>query len=237
MDEHFNELGQPIGFPLPHWTARPRPPRSAMEGPYCRVEPVDPARDAADLYAAYRLDKEGRNWTYLPHGPYARFEDYLQYLERAAASDDPFIHCIVQQQSGRAVGVASYMRIDTAAGVIEVGGINFSPLLQRTPAATEAMYLMMRRVFDELGYRRYEWKCDALNAPQHCASAFATRASSARPLSTRAATATPAGSRSSTANGRRSKRPSSAGSTPAISTPQAASTKACRASTRVDVRY
>ena len=141
-----------------------------MEGRYCRVEPVDPGRDAVDLYAAYQLDKEGRNWTYLPHGPYSRFEDYLKYLERAAASDDPFVHCVIERSSGRAVGVASYMRIDAAAGVIEVGGINYSPLLQRTPAATEAMYMMMRRVFDELGYRRYEWKCDALNAPSRAAA-------------------------------------------------------------------
>jgi RimJ/RimL family protein N-acetyltransferase len=170
MAENFNELGQPIGFPLPHWTARPPPPRGAMEGRYCRVEPVDPARDAADLYAAYQLDKEGRNWTYLPYGPFARFEYYRDWLERAAASDDPFVHCIIDQSSSRAVGVASYMRIDMAAGVIEVGGINYSPLLQRTPAATEAMYLMMRRVFDELGYRRYEWKCDALNAPSRAAA-------------------------------------------------------------------
>jgi RimJ/RimL family protein N-acetyltransferase len=141
-----------------------------MEGRYCRVEPVDPARDAADLHAAYQLDKEGRNWTYLPYGPFVRFEDYRDWLERAAASDDPFVHCIVERQSGRAVGVASYMRIDPAAGVIEVGGINYAPPLQRTPAATEAMYLMMRRVFDELGYRRYEWKCDALNAPSRAAA-------------------------------------------------------------------
>jgi RimJ/RimL family protein N-acetyltransferase len=170
MDEHFNELGQPIGFPLPHWTPRPRPPRSAMDGRYCRVEPVDPARDAADLHAAYRRDTEGRNWTYLPYGPFARFEDYRDWLERAAASDDPFVHCIIDQRTDRAVGVASYMRIDAAAGVIEVGGINYAPPLQRTPAATEAMYLMMRRVFDELGYRRYEWKCDALNAPSRAAA-------------------------------------------------------------------
>jgi len=141
-----------------------------MEGRYCRVEPVDPGRDAVDLYAAYQLDKEGRNWTYLPHGPYSRFEDYLKYLERAAASDDPFVHCVIERSSGRAVGVASYMRIDAAAGVIEVSGINYSPLLQRTPAATEAMYMMMRRVFDELGYRRYEWKCDALNARSRAAA-------------------------------------------------------------------
>jgi RimJ/RimL family protein N-acetyltransferase len=170
MVEHLNELGQPIGFPLPHWTARPRPPRSPMEGRFCRVEPIDPARHAADLYAAYLLDEDGRNWTYLPYGPFVRFEEYRDWLERAAASDDPLVHCIIDGRGGRAVGVASFMRIDPAAGVIEVGGINYAPPLQRTPAATEAMYLMMRRVFDELGYRRYEWKCDSLNAPSRAAA-------------------------------------------------------------------
>jgi RimJ/RimL family protein N-acetyltransferase len=170
MTEHFHELTQPIGFPLPQWTARPRPPRSAMEGRYCTVEPMDPARHAADLHAAYLLDSEGRNWTYLPYGPFTRFDEYRDWLERASAADDPLVHCIIERQSGRAVGVASLMRIDPAAGVIEVGGINYAPPLQRTPAATEAMYLMMRRVFDELGYRRYEWKCDALNAPSRAAA-------------------------------------------------------------------
>ena len=168
MAEHFNELGQPIGSPLPHWTARP--PRSAMEGRFSRVEPIDPARHAADLHAAYLLDNDGRNWTYLPYGPFAHFEEYRDWLERAATSDDPLVHCIIESRSNRAVGVASFMRIDPSAGVIEVGGINYAPPLQRTPAATEAMYLMMRRVFDELGYRRYEWKCDSLNAPSRAAA-------------------------------------------------------------------
>jgi RimJ/RimL family protein N-acetyltransferase len=169
MAEHLNELGQPIGFPLPHWTPRPRPPRSAMEGRFCIVEPVDPARHAVDLHAANSLDREGRNWTYLPYGPFDRLEDYRAFLDRELG-DDPMRHAIIDRRSGRAVGVASYMRIDPPAGVIEVGGINYAPPLQRTPAATEAMYLMMRRVFDELGYRRYEWKCDALNAPSRRAA-------------------------------------------------------------------
>lgn len=170
MAERHNEFGQPIGFPLPDWKVRPRPPRSAMEGRFCRVELIDPARHAVELHAANSLDKEGRNWTYLPYGPFARLEEYRDWLEREATCDDPLRHVIVERQSGRAVGVASYMRIDPAAGVIEVGGINYSPALQRTAAATEAMYLMMRRVFDELGYRRYEWKCDALNAPSRAAA-------------------------------------------------------------------
>jgi RimJ/RimL family protein N-acetyltransferase len=169
MAEHFNELGQPIGFPLPYWAECQRPPRSAMEGRFCIVDPVDPARHAADLHAANSLDREGRNWTYLPYGPFGRLEDYRAFLERELG-DDPLRHAIIERRSGRAVGVASYMRIDPAAGVIEVGGINYAPPLQRTPAATEAMYLMMRRVFDELGYRRYEWKCDALNAPSRAAA-------------------------------------------------------------------
>jgi RimJ/RimL family protein N-acetyltransferase len=170
MAEHVNHLGQPIGFPLPGWTARPRPPRTAMEGHYCTVEPIDPTRHAVDLHAAYLLDQEGRNWTYLPYGPFPRFEDYRAWLMQACLGDDPLVHTIIDRRSGRAVGVAGLMRIDPAAGVIEVGGINYTPPLQRTPAATEAMYLMMRRVFDELGYRRYEWKCDALNAPSRAAA-------------------------------------------------------------------
>jgi len=170
MAEHVNQLGQPIGFPLPGWTARPRPPRTAMEGAFCTVAPLDPARHAAELYAAYRLDQEGRNWTYLPYGPFPCFEEYRDFVEQAALRDDPLVHAIIERRSGRAGGVASLMRIDPAPGVIEVGGINYAPPLQRTPAATEAMYLMMRRVFDELGYRRYEWKCDALNGPSRAAA-------------------------------------------------------------------
>jgi RimJ/RimL family protein N-acetyltransferase len=170
MSDYRNDLGQPIGFPLPDWTPRPKPPRSAMEGRFCSVEPVDPARHAADLHAANSLDREGRNWTYLPYGPFPRLEDYRAWLDRVSASEDPLCHAIIERESGRAVGVASYMRIDPGAGVIEVGGINYSPALQRTPAATEAMYLMMRRVFDELGYRRYEWKCDSLNASSRAAA-------------------------------------------------------------------
>ena len=141
-----------------------------MIGRSCRVEPLDPARHAADLHAAFRLDTEGRNWTYLPYGPFPRFDEYRDFLEPAALRDDPLVHAIIECRSGRAVGVASLMRIDPTAGVIEVGGINYAPPLQRTPAATEAMYLMMRRVFDELGYRRYEWKCDSLNAPSRAAA-------------------------------------------------------------------
>jgi RimJ/RimL family protein N-acetyltransferase len=163
-----NPLGQPIGDPVPGWTPPPRPPRAALAGRYCTVEPLDPARHGPALWEANAADRDGRNWTYLALDPPAAFEAYGGWLAQAAASDDPRFHAIVV--SGAAVGVAAYLRIAPEAGSIEVGHINFSPALQRTPAATEAMYLMMRQAF-ALGYRRYEWKCDALNAPSRAAAA------------------------------------------------------------------
>jgi RimJ/RimL family protein N-acetyltransferase len=170
MSDTVNHLGQPIGFPLADWTPRRPPPRTAMDGLDCRVEPIDPARHGADLHAANLADGEGRIWTYLPYGPFDELADYRDWLERACLGDDPLFHAIVDRRSGRAVGVASYLRIDPPNGVIEVGHINYAPVLQKTPAATEAMFLMMKRVFDELGYRRYEWKCDALNAGSRAAA-------------------------------------------------------------------
>jgi len=164
-----NALGQPVGAPLPDWKPRPRPPRTSMEGRFCRVQSLDPERHGADLYAANSLDKAGRNFTYLSGGPFATREAYFEWLNGFCRGNDPLFHAIVDLASGKPVGVASFMRIDPGNGVIEVGHINYSPLLQRKPAATEAMYLMMKRAF-ELGYRRYEWKCDALNAPSRAAA-------------------------------------------------------------------
>ena len=140
-----------------------------MEGAFCRVEPLSLDRHAAALYAAYALDVEGRNWTYLSYGPFASFEKYHAWLSQTALSNDPLFFAIVDKVSGKAVGVASYVRIDPRSGSIEIGHLNFSPLLQGKPAATEAMYLMMKQAF-ELGYRRYEWKANALNAPSRRAA-------------------------------------------------------------------
>jgi RimJ/RimL family protein N-acetyltransferase len=165
-----NALGQPIGEPVEHWTPPPKPSREPMVGRFCRVETLDAARHARDLHDANARDADGRMWTYLPYGPFASFDAYAQWAASAAATSDPMFHAIVDLRSGCAAGVAAYLRIDPTSGSIEVGHIAFSPLLQRTPAATEAMYLMMRRAF-ELGYRRYEWKCDALNAGSRAAAA------------------------------------------------------------------
>jgi RimJ/RimL family protein N-acetyltransferase len=167
MPPTTNPLGQPIGDPVPGWTPRPRPPRTTMVGRTCRLEPLSAARHAADLHEANLLDADGRGWTYLPYGPFASLDDYRAWMASVERVEDPVFHTIV---TDRPVGVASYLRIDPAMGSIEVGHLRFSPRLQRTMAATEAMYLMMKRAFDELGYRRYEWKCDSLNAPSRAAA-------------------------------------------------------------------
>jgi RimJ/RimL family protein N-acetyltransferase len=170
MRDDVNHLGQPIGPALPNWESRPPPPRTAMVGRHVRVEPLDLEKHASDLYAAYAEDRENRMWTYLPFGPYPRLEDYLERVRTAYLGNDPLVHAIIDLPSGKPLGQASYMNIDPSAGCIEVGGIAYAPALRRTRAATEAMYLMMRRVFDELGYRRYAWQCNALNAPSRAAA-------------------------------------------------------------------
>lgn len=132
------------------------------------LEPLDCERHARTLWEAFGLDVEGRNWTYLPQEPYTSFAEFADWVDRVSAANDPHFFAITTSAHG-AVGVASYLRITPEAGAIEVGHIHMSPLLQRTVAATEAMYLMMREAF-RLGYRRYEWKCDALNAPSRAAA-------------------------------------------------------------------
>ena len=140
-----------------------------MQGRFCRLEPIEPDRHAPDLYDANALDTDGRGWTYLPYGPFGSLEEYREWMNAVCLGDDPLFFAVIDAETEQAVGVASYLRIDPRNGSIEVGHLRFSPLLQRKPGATEAMFLMMKRAFD-LGYRRYEWKCDALNAPSRAAA-------------------------------------------------------------------
>jgi RimJ/RimL family protein N-acetyltransferase len=155
---------QPLGDIVVDWQAPPIPTDEVMHGHYCRLEPLDVTKHAEQLFAANALDVPGTNWTYLPYGPFESFEDYRAWLDQQTRSSDPLFFAIVDRASNEATGLASYLRITPTSGSIEVGHLHFSPKLQRTVAATEAMYMMMRRAF-ELGYRRYEWKCNALNEP------------------------------------------------------------------------
>ncbi|RIL06799.1 MAG: GNAT family N-acetyltransferase [Proteobacteria bacterium] len=170
MSPRTNSYGQPIGDAVANWTERPRPPRTRMQGRHCRLEPLSAARHAEGLHAAYARDADGRHWTYLPYGPFGSAAEYASFVRGIEKSADPQFFAIVDEATSQPLGVASYLRIDPSMGVVEVGHLRFSSLLQGTTAASEAMYLMMRRAFEELGYRRYEWKCDALNAPSRAAA-------------------------------------------------------------------
>ena len=141
--------------------ARARPAREVLTGPRVRLEPVDPARHAADLHEASLGDP--RLWDHLPYGPFADVAALREHLARQAASEDPLFFAVVDAATGRAVGIVSYLRIEPAHGCIEIGHIWFGAPLQRTPAATETIYLLARHAFDDLGNRRFEWKCDAAN--------------------------------------------------------------------------
>jgi len=169
MQPTRNDLGQPIGCQLPGWSPPPTPAREPMEGRFCRLEPLNPDRHAAALFEADAADVDGRSWTYLAYGPFRTLADYRAWMGATCLGDDPLFFAILDLAGGMAAGVASYLRVTPAAGSIEVGHIHYAPRLQRSPAATEAMFLMMQWAF-EAGYRRYEWKCDALNGASRAAA-------------------------------------------------------------------
>jgi RimJ/RimL family protein N-acetyltransferase len=144
-----------------------RPERVMLEGRHAKIVPLDAAAHATALYAG-SMDAE--LWQYLFNGPYTDEAEFRAWLEGRQNSEDPLFFTVLDAASGAAVGYCSLMRIEPAHRVIEVGNILYLPCLQRTAGATEAMYLLARYVFDELGYRRYEWKCDARNAPSRRAA-------------------------------------------------------------------
>jgi hypothetical protein len=139
----------PLGPPVPAWLPRQLPPLAVMSGRFCRVEPIDSTQHGEALYAAYATDREGRLWTYLPWGPYSGPKELYAQIDTVRASGGRPEYALIDLASGKPFGQASYLNIDPAAGSIEVGGIVYAPAFQRGIAATEAMYLMMWRAFDE----------------------------------------------------------------------------------------
>jgi RimJ/RimL family protein N-acetyltransferase len=154
----------PLGEKL-DWTPVERPARAPLRGSHVLVRPVDAASDARPLFAvSHRPGGDPAIWTYLPDGPYESPEQLGEMLVWAETSRDPLYFTLVRLSDERPLGLASYLRIAPEFGTIEIGHIWFGVSLQRTTAATEAIYLLARHVFDDLGYRRLEWKCNALNA-------------------------------------------------------------------------
>lgn len=156
--------GLPIGLPVDPAPAH-LPQRSLLVGRHVQLAPLDVEQHTDALYEGMHRTGQDELWLYLPEGPFPDKAAFRSALAHKVTSSDPFFFAIVDRPSGRAVGHAAYLRIKPAHRSIEVGWILYTPALQRTVGATEAMYLLAKHAFEDLGYRRYEWKCNALNAP------------------------------------------------------------------------
>ncbi len=157
----MTNLDRPLGFAVPDWTPPPLPSGEVLSGKYAELEPL-----SADIHAALLFNAFAGHdavWDYMPVGPFSSSAQFHRWVRDIEGVPDPYFYAIRNLESGQWEGVASFLRINPPSGSIEVGYISFAPALQRTRAATETMYLMMQWTF-ETGYRRYEWKCNALNA-------------------------------------------------------------------------
>ena len=150
------------------WKPARRPERVVIDGELVRLEPLDAERHGDDLFEASAGADE--TWRYLPYGPFASKEGFVDWLRERAARDDPLAYAIIDKRTDAARGIETLMSIEPDHGSIEIGHIWLSPSLQRTRQATEAIFLASRYAMDELGNRRYEWKCDAANAPSRRAA-------------------------------------------------------------------
>ncbi|MDN5410191.1 MAG: GNAT family N-acetyltransferase [Lactococcus sp.] len=165
-----NEFKQQIGNPLPNWTSRPQPKKIILEGQYCRLVPVTVSEHLADLYHVYGPESQLSNWTHLPFERFSDQTSFEAHLTSMSQSEEQLHYAIIDKASDKALGSLALMRIDRQQGSVEVGYVTYSDRLKSTRVATEAQFLLASYVFDDLGYRRYEWKCDALNGPSVAAA-------------------------------------------------------------------
>lgn len=150
---------------LQNWTPRPKPERKVLEGRYVGLEPLEPQKHGDELFAASSVTDADQRFTWLFEFPPATRAEFEPWLDKVSKSEDPLFFAVIDKASGKVAGRQTLMRIDPVHGVIEIGNIYWGPLISRKPAATEAQFLFMQYIFDELGYRRYEWKCNNDNAP------------------------------------------------------------------------
>ncbi len=166
----MNKTELSIGVNTSKWMEAKRPLRTTIEGTYCKVEPFSIDQHAGELYQAFSSDKKGDNWTYMRYGPFRNEQEFRKWASDNCLTNDPIFYVVIDKTTGKAVGLISYLNINVKFGTIEIGHLNYSPFLQRTVAATEAMYLMMKNAIKSLGYRRYQWQCDSLNVPSRNAA-------------------------------------------------------------------
>ncbi len=161
----MTDINNILGAEVKDWKARQRPTAISILGNYCTLEIFNFENHGDLLFAALQIDNDGESWAYLPYGPCTTLAEFKTCIEKICADKDTLLYTILDIKTQKPVGVCGYLRINPEHGVIEVGHLHYSKLLQKTIASTEAMYLLMRYAFDDLGYRRYEWKCNALNTP------------------------------------------------------------------------
>jgi len=164
MSYDINEFHQPVDKIIENWTPRQKPQKKIMQGRYTLLEPLEINKHAAALFEALWKDNQGELWTYLSEGPFFQLNEFQQWIQTILSKEGMLPYAILDIKTCLPVGICAYMCINPEHGVIEIGSLHYSSVLKKTPAATEAMYLMMAYIFDELKYRRYEWKCNALNA-------------------------------------------------------------------------
>lgn len=169
LEHDVDEFGNPVGLTVVGDRTPELPDRALhLHGDYVRLEPLSPAH-AGDLWRAFEADTSGELWTYMAAGPFGGEAEFTTWVAQMCGLDSLFVYAIVDLGSEHAVGFASYLRVDPGSRSIEVGWVTFSPQLKRSRLATDAMFVMMRAAF-AMGYRRYEWKCNALNAPSIAAA-------------------------------------------------------------------
>lgn len=160
-----NEFGQILGQRLENFKPSLRPEKSVIKGRFCTLDSLDIIKYSKELYASLQMDNPGQSWTYLSYGPFNSYDEFHGWLEEISQSEsDTLVYAILDTKTNIPIGYCSYLRINPQHSSIEIGNLHFSKLLSKSTAATEAMYLLMREAFENLGYRRYEWKCNALNA-------------------------------------------------------------------------
>jgi RimJ/RimL family protein N-acetyltransferase len=162
----LNRFNQPVGYELKNWTGKDAPTHRALQGAYCILEPLTIDDEVKTLYHALGLDNDGSSWTYLPYGPFNNFYDFDSWLRKTLAEEQKtLLYTIRKVDQPEPLGVIGYLNVNPSHGVLEIGHVHFSKPLQKTPAATEAIYLMINHALEDLNYRRCEWKCNSLNQP------------------------------------------------------------------------
>lgn len=165
-----NQFGQVLGHLVENWIPCQRPAKVFIQGRYCILEPIEINKHAVKLFDVLAIDNQGESWTYLPYGPFDTINEFKNWLVKTMSDNDTLLYAILDVKTQESIGISGYLRMDPEHGVIEIGHLHFSALLKQTSLATEAIYLMLRHVFDELKFRRCEWKCNDLNEPSRRAA-------------------------------------------------------------------